>query len=100
MFGTAGFGFTVTDVIDEKPLEQLLASVTYTMCIPVESTVIDWVVAPLFHVYSVALVDVRITLPPSQNEIGPLAVIVGVEGGVFTVTVVVSEVALHPLLSV
>ena len=37
-----------------------------------------------------------ITEPPSQNVVGPPAVIVGVAGNAFTVTVVPAEVALHP----
>jgi hypothetical protein len=35
-----------------------------------------------------ALEDVNITEPPEQNVVGPLALIVGVVGTVFTVTVV------------
>ena len=41
----------------------------------------------------------RVTLPPSQNVVGPEAVTVAV-GGVVTVTVVGADVALQPLPSV
>jgi xanthosine utilization system XapX-like protein len=47
----------------------------------------------------VALLDVRVTLPPVQNVVGPLGVIVGVAGIGLTVTVVIAEAALeHPLV--
>ena len=41
-------------------------------------TVIDWVVAPFDQRFPVELLEVRVTLPPGQNESGPLAVITGV----------------------
>jgi hypothetical protein len=44
--------------------------------------------------------DVRTTVPPSQKEVSPPAIIIGVAGAEFTAMVVVSEVALHPLPSV
>jgi hypothetical protein len=44
-----------------------------------------------------ALLEVRVTLPPSQNVVAPPAVIVGVAGTGFTVTVVAAEgVLLQP----
>ena len=46
-----------------------------------------------------ALLDVSVTLPPSQNVVGPPGVIVGVVGVGVTVTVVVAEAALgQPLI--
>ena len=60
-------------------------------------TVMDWVVAPLLHRLPVALDEVRVTDPPAQNVVGPLAVTVGA-GTLVTVTVVALEVALQPLL--
>jgi hypothetical protein len=60
-------------------------------------TVIDWVVAPLLQRLPVALDEVRVTDPPEQNVVGPLAVTVGA-GTLVTVTVVALEVALQPLL--
>jgi xanthosine utilization system XapX-like protein len=41
-----------------------------------------------------ALLDVRVTLPPAQNVVGLSGVIVGVAGIGFTVTVVALEAAL------
>ena len=43
---------------------------------------------------------VRVTLPPAQNVVGPLGVIVGVAGFGLTVTTVAAEVELQPLPSV
>jgi hypothetical protein len=57
----------------------------------------DWVVAPLLHRLPVALDEVRVTDPPAQNVVGPLAATVGA-GTLVTVTVVALEVALQPLL--
>jgi hypothetical protein len=43
------------------------------------------------------VLDVKVTLLPVQNEVGPLAVIVGIPGNAFTVTAVAAEDALwHP----
>jgi hypothetical protein len=42
----------------------------------------------------VALLEVKVTLPPAQNVVGPPGVIVGVAGSGFTVTVVAVEGAL------
>ena len=53
----------------------------------------DGVVAPFDQVFPVAEEDVKVTEPPAQKEVGPLAVMVGVAGTGFTVTVVAAEVA-------
>ena len=58
-------------------------------------TVIDWVVAPLYQTLPVALDEVRVTDPPAQNVVGPLAVTVGTAGWGLTTTVVPREVPLH-----
>ena len=55
----------------------------------------DCVVAPVDHVFPVAEDEVKVTLPPEQNVVGPPAVIVGVAGGATTVTFCVVE--LEPL---
>ena len=61
----------------------------------------DWVVAPVDHTLPVAELDVRVTLPPVQNVVDPLGVIVGVAGRGFTVTEAAAEAALwHPFPSV
>ena len=39
--------------------------------------VIDLVVSPFDHSYESALLDVRVTNPPGQNDVGPLDEIVG-----------------------
>ena len=57
------------------------------------------VVSPVDHKLSVADEEVRITESPSQNVVGPLAVMVGTEGIALTVTVVVAEVAEQKPLS-
>lgn len=56
----------------------------------------DCVVAPVDHTLPVADDDVRITEPPAQKVVEPPAVIVGVAGFAFTVTVVVADVAEQP----
>jgi hypothetical protein len=55
--------------------------------------VIDWVVSPVDHKLPVADEDVKVTLPPAQKVTGPPAVIVGVGGIGFTVTVVPADAA-------
>lgn len=67
---------------------------------PDEVTKIVCVVAPVFHVFPLALLEFNTTLPPAQNVVGPLAVMVGVgcTGLTVTLTVVVGE--LHPLAPV
>ena len=56
---------------------------------------IDWVVSPLDQVFPVALDEVKVTEPPEQNVVTPLAVIVGVVGTGLTVTTVGIELAVH-----
>jgi len=63
--------------------------------LPFAFTVIDWLVAPFDQVLPVALDEVNVTDPPEQKVVAPLALIVGVVGVVFTVTVVGLDVALH-----
>ena len=51
-----------------------------------------WVVAPPgVQVLPLALLEVRVTLPPAQNDVGPLGVMVGVAGKGLTVTVMAFE---------
>ena len=64
-------------------------------------TVIDCVVwPPGDHTLLVALLEVKVTLPPAQKVVALPAVIVGVVGSGFTVTTVGVEVAEQPLPSV
>jgi hypothetical protein len=51
----------------------------------------DCVVSPVDHVFPEAEEDVRVTLPPVQKVVGPLALIVGVAGVGFTVIPVAAE---------
>ena len=60
-------------------------------------TVILCVVAPLLHVLFVADEDISVTLPPVQNVVGPLAVMVGMVGG-FTVTTTGADVPHGPVV--
>ena len=56
---------------------------------------IDCEVSPELHKYAAPALAVKVTLPPWQNVVDPLAVIVGVGNG-FTVTTVEVDVAVHP----
>ena len=67
---------------------------------PVALTLIDCVVAPVDQRYELAALAVSVTLPPSQNVVGPPAVMTGVAGRGLTVTAVAALVALQPLPSV
>src|SRR5207248_730140 len=78
----------------------VLASVTVTVYEPVAVTRIDCVVAPVDHMYVKPTGAVSVTLPPAQNVVAPLGVIVGVAGFALTVTTVASDVALQVLPSV
>jgi len=98
--GTGGLGSKVTAVAAEDALTQPMLSVTLRVINADELTVIETVVSPVDQIFPVAVFDVRTTLPPSQKEVIPPAMIIGVAGAEFTETVVVSEVALQPLLSV
>jgi hypothetical protein len=95
--GTVGKAFTVTlvatEVAEQKPL------LTVTEYDPELLTVIDCVVAPVDHVFPVAEDDVKMTEPPAQNVVGPLAEIVGVAGVGFTVMVSTLELPEeHPFM--
>jgi hypothetical protein len=93
--GALGNGFTV--MVDEAVEDvQPLPSVTFTVYVPAALTVMDCVVAPVLHVFPVALDDVSVILFPAQKVVGPLAETTGALGNVFTVTVVLAEVALQP----
>lgn len=97
--GTAGRGCTVTDVLAEVRL-QPLALVTVTEKTPDVETVILCVVAPLLQRYDGAAELVKVTLPPTQKVVGPLAVMVGTPGSGFLTTLVAAEVREHPFASV
>jgi hypothetical protein len=44
-----------------------------------------------------ALLEVRVTLPPAQNAVGPVGVIDGVAGIAFTTTLVLPAAEVQPL---
>ena len=88
--GVAGVGFTVT-VVPAEVAEVQPPVVTETVYVPEVETVIDCVVAPVDQLFPVAEDEVNVTLPPEQNVSGPPALMVGVAGVGFTVTVVPAE---------
>ena len=51
------------------------------------------VVAPFDHKYVVPELEVKVTLPPAQNVVGPPGVMVGVAGNGLTVTVALPDTA-------
>ena len=59
-------------------------------------TVIAWVVAPFDHVFPEVALLVKVTEPPWQKVVAPLAVTVGVLGIELTEMVVVADDALQP----
>jgi hypothetical protein len=58
-------------------------------------TVIDCVVAPFDHVLPDALEEVKVTDPPTQNEVAPLTEITGVAGAAKILTPILDDVAEH-----
>ena len=58
-------------------------------------------VRPVLHKFPTASLDCNVTLLPTQNVVGPLAVIVGLAGKGFTVTITsLDKGEGHPLASV
>ena len=52
------------------------------------------VVAPVDHRKPVPALEVRVTFPPTQKVVGPLADMAGAGGNAFTVTAVADDTAL------
>src|SRR3989338_3846093 len=80
-----------TDPPEQKVVTPLAVIVgtegnAFTEYEPEAKTVIDCVISPVDHKLSIAEDEVRITEPPAQNVVGPLAEMVGVAGVGFTVT--------------
>lgn len=88
--GVGGSEFTVTVLGAEVP-ELHPFVITCTRDVPDVLTVMDCVVAPLDQKLLLAEEDVKVTEPPAQNVVGPLAVMVGTAGMVLTVTVIGEE---------
>ena len=51
----------------------------------------NWVVAPFDQTFPLPADEIRMTLPPWQNVVAPVAVMVGVAGRALTVTVVPAD---------
>ena len=79
------FTFMLVDVA-----EQLLTSVTVTEKLPELETVIVDAIEPFDQRFPVVEDEERTTDPPVQNVVEPLALIVGVAGSAFTVTVTIA----------
>lgn len=97
--GVVGTGFTVTSV-DAEVAVQPLALATVTEYVPEVVTTILCVVSPVDQVFPLVALEVKVTLPPWQKVVAPLAEMVGVVGFEFTVTVVVADVAEQPFAPV
>ena len=93
-----GSGFTVT-VCDAGAEVQPFPFVVVTVYVPPVLTVIAAVVAPVDQRYETPPEAVSVTLPPAQNVVAPLGVIVAV-GNAFTVTVCDAGVDVQPFASV
>jgi hypothetical protein len=92
--GVAGTAFTVTVVGND--VEEHVPFDTDTVYVPELVTVILWEVALFDHVFPVAEDEVSTTEPPEQKVVAPFGAIVGVAGGLTTVTVTGCDVAEHP----
>lgn len=77
--GALGMVLTVT-VVAAEGADVHPFTVCVTVKLPAVETVIDCVVAPFDHKLPVAALEVRVTLPPVQKVVGPLAEIVGAAG--------------------
>ena len=99
MVGTDGTGFTVT-VVEALAPDVHPSAITSTLNVPEADTVMDCVVAPFDQRFPVAEEEVSVTFPPLQKVVEPLAVIVGMAGSGFTVTLTGAEAADEQLPSV
>ena len=62
-----------------------------TLYVPGVVTLIDLVVAPFDHLFTVADDDVKVTLPPGFKFVDPITDMVGVVSNAFTTTVFANE---------
>ena len=90
--GAAGVGFTVTFVGADEA-EEHPSKVCSTVYEPLVVTVMDGVVSPVDHKFPVEAEEVSTTEPPEQNVVELPAVIVGVAGIGFTVTLITFDAA-------
>jgi len=77
MIGGSGNWLTVTVIMEETRLSQPFVSVYHTENMPLVSTVIELLVAPLFHTLPLMALEVNVTLCPEHKEVCPPVVIVG-----------------------
>lgn len=96
MVGLAGKLFTVIttgiEAKDEHP-----NAVALTVKLPFVVTLKVLVIAPVLQTLPDVALDVKVTEPPEQNVVGPLAVTVGVAGiGLTTILAGIDDAEKHP----
>ena len=89
-------GVLVTETVVEVEVALHDPELTVTDLLHEVVTVMDCVVAPLDQRLPVELLELSTTLPPGQNDNGPLALTVGVGIEDDTVTTIIGEVAVVP----
>ena len=92
---TLGKAFTVT-LVEADVFEHALLSVIFTEKLPLDFTLMLWVVAPEFHKYVFEVLEVKVTESPWQNVFDPLALMLGVAGLLLLVTLVLEDEAEQP----
>ena len=90
-FAVTAFGLTITWMVSAS-MQPLFVTVTEYVVFVAGVTLIDCVVAPFDQVFPVVEEEVKVTEPPAQKVVGPPAVMVGVAGSGFTVTIVAADV--------
>jgi hypothetical protein len=96
MVGAGGIGFTVT-VMPADGAEVQPPLVTVTVYVPAVVAVIACVVSDVDHKLPVADEDVKVTLPPVQNVVGPPGVMMGVGGKGLTVPLTATLTVVTPV---
>ncbi len=76
----SGIDSSLTVVAKLEGEEHPFKSVMITENVPSESTVIDCVVSPFDQRYVLPIVELKVTIPPSQNVVGPFELIIGAAG--------------------
>ena len=90
-----GVVFTVTAVASDEEVQP--ATSTSTLYEPAVVTTMDCVVAPVDHVLPEAEDEVKVTDPPEQKVVNPLAEMVGTAGAPGSLIVVETVLEVHPL---
>jgi hypothetical protein len=94
--GAVGLGFTVTGNPAEMAV-QPAALLVVTVYVPLTVAEMELVVSAVDHTLLEDELERRVTLPPSQNVVGPPGEMVGTGGLLFTVTTVGADTLEHPL---